>query len=206
MDMKRRWLWGSALLVWFLIWLNSQFPSDSRSVTIYCSHDRSHSQRILDRFEQETGIVVDAVFDTEATKTVGLTERIRSEQVRPRCDVHWSNEPLRAVLLAQDGHYEILPEGVGPGIDSRWRDEAGRWCGFAARARVVAIHPESLSSSEIPRSVEALADPKLLGKVVMADPRFGTTGSHLAILRTTLGPQRFRELLQGWKANRMQIV
>lgn len=204
--MIRRWIWGFALLVWLVIWLNSHFSTDARSVTIYCSHDRSHSQQILDRFEKETGIVVDAVFDTEATKTVGLTERIRSEQKRPRCDVHWSNEPLRAVQLAQEGHYDTLPEGAGPGIDSRWRDAGNLWCGFAARARVVAVHPESLASAAIPRSVKGLIDPSLSGKVVMADPRFGTTGSHLAILRVTLGAQRYRELLQGWKDNRIQIA
>ncbi len=181
-------------------------PDDVRSVTVYCSHDRSHSQKILDLFELETGIRVDAVYDTEATKTVGLAQRIRSEQKRPRCDVHWSNEPLRAVLLAQEGLYRSLPASAGSSIDARWRDPQNHWCGFAARARVVAIYPPSKTRVDVPDSVQQLADPGLLGKVVIADPRFGTTGSHLAILRTRIGPDRFRRLLESWKSNQIQIA
>ncbi len=179
---------------------------DLRSVTIYCSHDRVHSQQILQRFEEETGIRVEAVFDTEATKTVGLAQRIRGERDRPRCDVHWSNEPLRAELLAREGLYQALPDDAGEGIDARWRDPENLWCGFAARARVLAIQPGSELISDPPRSLKALSASQLHGKVVIADPRFGTTGTHLAIVRSQLGGEAYRELLMSWKRSGIQIA
>jgi iron(III) transport system substrate-binding protein len=195
----RWWLFGLVLIA-------GCSPDGVQSVTVYCSHDRSHSEKILDQFEQATGIRVDAIYDTEATKTVGLAQRIRSERKRPRCDVHWSNEPLRAVLLAQEGLYRSLPSSAGVAIGARWRDPQNLWCGFAARARAVAIFPPSATRVDAPDSVHQLADPGLLGKVVIADPRFGTTGSHLAILRARLGPDRFRRLLQSWKTNQIQVA
>ncbi|MGE4620204.1 MAG: extracellular solute-binding protein, partial [Planctomycetota bacterium] len=179
---------------------------DSPRVTIYCSHDRAHSEKILDLFEQETGIKVEAVFDTEATKTVGLAQRVRSEKARPRCDVHWSNEPLRAVRLAAEGLYQPLPEGAGEGIASSWRDPSGLWCGFAARARVLALAPASPASTEVPQSLDQLADERWRGRVAIADPRFGTTGSHLAIVRQRIGAPRYRELLESLRANQIEIV
>ncbi|MEC9477445.1 MAG: extracellular solute-binding protein [Planctomycetota bacterium] len=179
---------------------------NSRSVTIYCSHDRAHSEKILDLFEQETGIEVKAVYDSEATKTVGLAQRVRSERARPRCDVHWSNEPLHAERLAAEGLYDLLPDGAGEGIAQRWRDPDGKWCGFAARARVIALAVNSPVFDSPPSSIGDLAREELRGRVALADPRFGTTGSHLAILRSRLGPDRYRQLLRDLRLNEVQIV
>lgn len=194
------------IAVVLLLWLVGCGGEDTRSVTIYCSHDRAHSEKILDLFEQETGIEVDAVFDSEATKTVGLVQRVRSEKARPRCDVHWSNEPLHAERLATDGFYEVLPDGAGEGIAARWRDPAGRWCGFAARARVLALAAQTPVIDSPPKRLEDLASEHWRGRVVIADPRFGTTGSHLAIVRSRIGPERYRRLLENLRANDIQVV
>jgi iron(III) transport system substrate-binding protein len=192
-------------LLWLILLIGCT-GADSPRVTIYCSHDRAHSEKILDLFEQETGIKVEAVFDTEATKTVGLAQRIRSEKDRPRCDVHWSNEPLRAVRLATEGLYQPLPEGAGEGIGSSWRDPLRLWCGFAARARVLALAPATPASTDVPQSLGQLADERWRGRVAIADPRFGTTGSHLAIVRQRIGAPRYRELLESLRANQIEIV
>ncbi len=203
MDLMRALLLIKLLCLILLIGCTGQ---DSPRVTIYCSHDRAHSEKILDLFEQETGIKVEAVFDTEATKTVGLAQRVRSEKARPRCDVHWSNEPLRAVRLAAEGLYQPLPEEAGEGIASSWRDPSRLWCGFAARARVLALAPASPASMEEPQSLGQLADERWRGRVAIADPRFGTTGSHLAIVRQRIGASRYRELLESLRANQIEIV
>ncbi|MEE2889034.1 MAG: extracellular solute-binding protein [Planctomycetota bacterium] len=179
---------------------------DDRSVTIYCSHDRAHSQKILDLFEQETGIAVDAIFDTEATKTVGLAQRVRSEKARPRCDVHWSNEPLHAVRLAADGFYDVLPLDAGEGIPASWRDPDRLWCGFAGRVRVLALAAGTEASESPPTRLVDLAQKKWRGRVAIADPRFGTTASHLAIVRSRVGQQRYRQLLESLRANDVQMV
>lgn len=176
-------------------------------VTIYCAHDRAHAEKVLDLFEKETGIRVEAIFDTEASKTVGLAERLRAERDRPRCDVHWSNEPLRSVRLANEGIYRRMPEGIAPGIDSRWRDPEQRWCGFAGRVRALALAPDTPAlGSETPTSVRDLTREVWRGKVALADPRLGTTGTHMAILKWAWGEEEFRAWLSELQKNEIRVV
>jgi len=176
-------------------------------VTIYCAHDRAHAEKVLDLFEKETGIRVEAVFDTEASKTVGLAERLRAERQRPRCDVHWSNEPLRSVRLAREGIYRPLPQDIAPGIDSRWKDPSGLWCGFAGRVRALALAPESpAAESGAPGSVKELVQDRWRGKVAIADPRLGTTGTHMAILKWVWGEDEFLGWLDALKNNDVRVV
>jgi iron(III) transport system substrate-binding protein len=175
-------------------------------VTIYCAHDRAHAEQVLELFEKETGIRVEAVYDTEASKTVGLAERLRAERERPRCDVHWSNEPLRSVRLANEGLYRTLPENFAPGIDAMWRDPQNRWCGFAGRVRALALAPDSPAGKNPPNSVRDLTAEMWRGKVALADPRLGTTGSHMAILKWLWGEEDFQRWLDGLHANEVRVV
>ena len=53
-------------------------------LTVYTALDREFSAPILQAYEQQTGILVLPKFDVESTKTVGLTNLIIVEAVRPR--------------------------------------------------------------------------------------------------------------------------
>jgi len=43
------------------------------ALVVYCAHDAAFSEEILKAFEKKTGIKVEPRFDTEATKSLGLT-------------------------------------------------------------------------------------------------------------------------------------
>ena len=176
------------------------------TVVVYTSLDPVFSRTVLAEFEEETGIRVEAVFDTEATKTTGLIERIRRERERPICDVLWSNEPLRTIALAGDGHFAPYVSPHAASIDPAFRDADGLWTGFAARARVVAFDPDKIEQGALPRTLEDLTEPRFRGEVAIADPRFGTTGSHLAALLAAWGEARYRAYLEGLVANEVQVV
>ena len=49
-------------------------------VTVYTSQDQVYAEPILREFEQQTGISVRAVYDSEAVKTVGLVNRLIAEK------------------------------------------------------------------------------------------------------------------------------
>ena len=53
-------------------------PADSR-VVVYTALDDMYSRPILDRFAETTGIEVVPVYDTEASKTTGLVNRLIAE-------------------------------------------------------------------------------------------------------------------------------
>src|ERR671918_2414713 len=74
-----------------------------RTVTIYVSTDRVFSEPVLRAYEKRTGVRVNAVYDTEETKSTGLANRLIAEKPRPQADVFWSNEPVRTLVLKSRG-------------------------------------------------------------------------------------------------------
>ena len=74
-----------------------------QTVNVYVSTDRVFSEPILKTFEQRTGVRVNAVYDTEETKSTGLANRLLAERENPQADVFWSNEPVRTLVLKSRG-------------------------------------------------------------------------------------------------------
>ncbi|MEM9365333.1 MAG: extracellular solute-binding protein [Planctomycetota bacterium] len=161
-----------------------------RDVIVYCALDEEFAAPILNAFERkqdhETGVI--AKFDFESTKTVGLVNQILAEKASPRCDVFWNNEILHTVRLQTEG---LLQPHDWP-VPNDWPSDLiardGTWCGFAARARILIINTKLLPEKEDwPKRVGELADPKWQGNCALARPLFGTTATHWAVLRETLG-------------------
>ena len=163
--------------------------ADGRSVArgrvvVYVSADDVLAREVFAACSAATGITIDAVFDTEATKTTGLENRVRSERSRPRADIFWSSEGFSAVRMANDGLIAPFPSDFLPSWPSQYRDPSQRWLAFAARARVVAYVPRrgtpplalwgDFARSGVARGTKA--------SIAIADPRFGTTRSHFAAL------------------------
>jgi iron(III) transport system substrate-binding protein len=93
--------------------LSCEDRSDPRQVVLYCSVDQEVAEPVIARFEELTGIKVLARYDTEASKTVGLVQRIRAEAASPAADVFWSSEVFHTIRLAQEG---LLTPYRGEGI------------------------------------------------------------------------------------------
>lgn len=179
---------------------------DEAEVVVYTSVDQVYAREVFQRFTQQTGVRVLAVFDTEAGKTTGLYRRLLAESRRPRADVFWNGELTRTIQLAQAGLAEDLSDLVPPDLPSRWVDEGGRWVAFSLRARVIVYNTELLSPAQVPRTLRELTEERWRGKVVMANPLFGTTATHVAALYEALGEQAAEEFLRALKANEVRIV
>ncbi len=77
--------------------------------------DQEVAEPIIARFEKQSGIKVLARYDTEASKTVGLVQRLRAEAAAPAADVFWSGEIFHTIRLAREGLLEAYRgEGVPP--------------------------------------------------------------------------------------------
>jgi iron(III) transport system substrate-binding protein len=175
----------------------------SSDVTLYVALDQEHSEALVRRFEEESGLRVNARFDTEASKTVGLVSAIVSEKDRPRCDVFWNNELAHTVSLGQKGLLEPYASTAAAGIPAAFKAEDGTWTGFAARARILIVSTDKLGTdrSAWPTSIEAFADPKWKGRCAIARPLTGTTLTHFAALRFALGEERFGAWLDAIQDN-----
>lgn len=177
-----------------------------RQVVVYTALDRNFSEPILQEFTKRTGIEVLAQYDTESTKTVGLTNRIRAESTRPRCDVFWNNEIVNTLALKAEGLLAPCKPAEAANYPEMWRDPEGYWYGFAARARVILVNTKLVTDPAFPKSIHDLADPTWRGKTAIAKPLFGTTATHVACLYATLGEEKTTQYLDSLKQNDVQIL
>ena len=178
---------GIAILAVGLVFFYQQH---SDALVVYCAHDAVYSEEILNAFEQKTGINVEPRFDTEATKSLGLTNLIVREQDHPRCDVFWNNQTLGTAALKEQGLLEAYQGDGYRRIPDRFKDPEGYWSGFAARLRVYITNTNSMNASQ--ESIEQ----KLAGSltdVAIAKPLYGTTLTHFTVLCDAWGMKRLKE-------------
>jgi len=188
---------GAAIVLSIVLSTGCVRRSES-DVVVYSALDREFAFPILASFERSTdgGTKVIAKYDVESTKTIGLVNLIIAEGESPNCDLFWNNEIMHTVRLQKLGLLEPREWAVEPGYPSSMVASDGTWCGFAARARVLLVNTELLSDpSEYPQSVSELTDPRWSKKCAMARPLFGTTATHFAVLRETLGHDATIEML-----------
>lgn len=175
-------------------------------VIIYTSVDQEFSEPILKQFEKQTSILVKAVYDAEASKTVGLERRLLSEKSRPRADVFWNSEYLRTFkLAASDILMPYTPE-ASKSIPDTYSGPARLWAGFGIRARVFIVNNELVQKNKVPEKLFDLIDPKWKSKVAIAKPYFGTTSTHFAALYAKMGGQKYIDFLKALKANDVAIL
>lgn len=175
-------------------------------VVVYTSEDQVFSEPILKDLEKTAGVRVRAVYDTEETKSAGVALRLVAERDHPQADVFWANEPLRAVMLQQQGVLAPYRSPAADDIPARYTDPGGYWTGFAARARVIVYNTGQVKAAEAPASVRDLADPRWKGRAGLANPLFGTTTAQVAALFVLWGDPAARKFLEDVKANGVRIV
>lgn len=176
---------------------------DRSEVVVYTSLDRPHSAPIFEAFTKATGITVKAVYDTEASKTVGLFHRLLAERKYPRADVFWNSEVLRTIKLKQEGLLIPYASPDAEGIPKSYKDPEHYWTGFAARARVIFYHKNQISDP--PTRIGDLIAEKWKGQVALANPLFGTTNTQFALLTAQEGPKTVIAFCQALKSNDVVI-
>lgn len=181
-------------------------PAADRMVTVYVSTDRVFSEPVLREYEKRSGVKVNAVYDTEETKSTGLANRLIAEKPRPQADVFWSNEPVRTLVLKSRKVLAPYRSPSAEGIPAALVDPDGYWTGFSARMRVIAYNTALVRPDEAPQSIFDLTGPKWRGQVAMADPRFGSTSFHVAALYALAGDEKMDDFFRRLKANGVKVV
>lgn len=179
----------------------SKSSSGPPEVVVYTALDQEFSRPIFEKFTADTGIVVKVVYDTESTKTVGLTTRILGEAKRPRCDLFWNNEILNTERLERAGLLRAYNSPVGAEYPASARSPKGLWYGFAARARVLVVNTNQVPEERRPKSIRDLVDPQWYERCGIAKPLFGTTATHAACLFAAWGDDKAKEFFREVKRN-----
>ena len=175
-----------------------------REVTIYTSVDQVYSEPVLRAFEAETGIRVNALYDAEAAKTVGLVNRLIAEKEAPLADVFWNGEFSQTLALKEEG--VLAPYAAPPAADlpALFVDPEGFWTAFGGRARVLFVNTDMMAEADWPRSIFDL--PARARELALANPLFGSTATHAAALAAALGPEEALGYFEALKAGGARVV
>lgn len=180
--------------------------SDSGEVVVYASIDDVFARPICEKFERDTGIKVQLVPDTEETKSTGLLNRLIAEKERPRADVFWSGDPVRAAILKSKGVSAPYQSSAAEGLPMAFSDADHHWISFSARARVLIYNKDLVADDQKPTSIHDLAAPRFKGKACLANPLFGTTSMHAAALFQSLGDDEAKKFFQSLVNNEIIIL
>ena len=175
--------------LWLVLKPSVDHSESKTSVIVYAAQDQVYAEPILKDFEKQTGIKVRAVYDSEATKTVAIANRLLAERKHPQCDVYWGNEELRTRQLASK---EVFRETNG-------------WAAFGYRTRRIVVSAADTSTLE-PASLIELTNPAYRGQVAIAYPLFGSTATHLLALRQHWGHAAWESWCRALAANKPLLV
>ncbi len=185
-----------------VVWRSATTAPMVPAVIVYVSEDQVFSEPILRDFENETGIKVKAVYDTEEAKSTGAMNRLIAEKNNPQADVYWANEPIRAEVLKQKGITDSYVSLNAMDIPAVFKDPDGYWTGFSARARVLIVNK---AVEDKPDTIMAYTDPRWKGKSVITNPLFGTTTAEIAALFTIWGDERAGQFMASLKRNSVAV-
>ena len=194
------------ITLFFIALIISSCTNNANEVIVYTTVDQVFSEPILKNFEKETGIIVKAVYDTEETKSSGVLNRLIAEKDNPQCDVFWSGDPVRTIVLKNKGISTAYEPKVAKDINQVFKDPENQWTGFSARARVLIYNKSFMKEKDVPKSILELTDEKYKGQFTMANPLFGTTTFHVAALFTVLGDEKAKQFLSDLKSNGLVIA
>jgi len=180
--------------------------NSKKEVIVYTTVDQIFSEPILKDFEKETGIIVKAVYDTEETKSTGVMNRIIAEKDNPQCDLFWSGDPMRTIVLKNKGILATYQSKNASDIKDVFKDKDGYWTGFSARARVLVYNKSMVDDYDVPQSIMDLTNMEYKGKVAIANPLFGTTTFHIAAIFNILGDSVAKQLMAALKDNEVVIA
>ncbi|MBM81606.1 MAG: ABC transporter substrate-binding protein [Planctomycetaceae bacterium] len=173
------------------------------ALVVYCAHDSVFSERVLRKFEQDTGIKLKIRFDTEATKSLGLVNQLVREKDHPRCDVFWNNQVLGTMQIQEQG---ILLPYQGSGFDripDGLKDPDGHWVGFGARLRVYIVNTDKMEATE---AAVAEAEKGNLSRMAIAKPLYGTTLSHFSLMWQQRGEAGMKKWHADLRKRDVQVV
>ena len=201
---KKLFIFTTVLSV--LLTLLSSCSLNTKTVVIYTSVDQVYSEKIFKAFEKKTGIKVKAVYDIEASKSVGLANRLIAEKEKPQADVFWNGEILQTLDLKEKGILEKADINEAKNLPITFVDQEGYWYGFGGRARVLIVNKALISLESCPKTLRELATSSYIKQTGLAYPIFGTTSTHCAALYTIWGDDKAKEYFTVLKNSGISIL
>lgn len=150
---------------------------------------------LFERFTKETGIAVELRY---GQSTQELATRLAAEGAQTEADIFFAQDSGYLGALAAAGHLRALSPAIVELTPAEYRDAKGMWVPTSGRARVLAYSPERVKAEDLPKTLDALADPKWKGRIGWA-PQNASFQAHVSALRHLWGEEQTRTWLERMK-------
>ena len=177
--------------------LHQNTSVERRQVNVYSARKEALIFPVLERFTEETGIVVNLLTgDADA-----LISRIANEGELGSADILITTDIGRLVRAKQQGLTKAISSDVlNQHIPSHLRDPAGHWFGLTTRARPIMYSTANVKSEEL-GDLEDISDEKWRGKVCVRSSSNIYNQSLIAALIIQEGEALSLDFVKGLVAN-----
>jgi iron(III) transport system substrate-binding protein len=166
-------------------------------LNLYTARHYSTDEALYTNFTKQTGIKVNRIEGGEDA----LFERIKAEGANSPADVFITVDVGRIWRAEQAGIFApVRSKVLESRIPAAYRDPAGNWFGFSARARLIAYNKSLVKPGEI-KNYEDLAEPKWKGKVCVRSSTHPYQLSLMSSMVSHLGEARAERWVRGLKNN-----
>ena len=168
----------------------------AEEVNVYSYRKPQLIKPMFDRFTEETGIRVNAVFAEK-----GMLERLKSEGRNSPADLIFTVDIGRLTDFKEAGLTQAVDsEKIEQGIPSGVRDTENHWFGLTSRARIIVASKDRVTEGEI-SSYEDLADAKWQGRVCTRSGKHPYNIALIAMMMDHHGVEKAEDWLAGVKKN-----
>lgn len=172
----------------------------SADLVVYVGRNEDHVRPLVELFEAETGLVVDARYGS----TGELATTILQEGEASPADLFFTQDPAYMGAVSEAGLLAALPADILDAVPDGLTGADDDWVGVTARRRVLAYDPARTPESQLPASVFDLTAPEWTGRVGLA-PTHSSFVSFVAALVAMHGEDEALAWLEGIAANDPQI-
>lgn len=169
---------------------------EKTTLTVYSGRGESLVGNLFKRIPEDAPFAVEVQYG----KTAEMVTRLISEGDQTPADVIFAQDSGHLGALGERGLLAELPQSILDAVDPAFRSEEGQWVGTSGRLRVLVYDTTKVKEADLPKSLEALADPKWKGKLGWA-PTNGSLHAHVSALRYVWGEDKTRSWLKAIQAN-----
>jgi iron(III) transport system substrate-binding protein len=138
--------------------------SGKPSIVLYNGQHAQLTHALVAAFEKQSGIAV----RMRTNDSVVLADQILQEGSASPADVYISENSPELMTLEQHELLAKLSRSILDQVPARDNSPTGAWLGMALRVSSLAYDPARLTSSQLPKSILDLAQPRWKGKIGIA--------------------------------------
>ncbi len=171
------------------------------ALVVYSARNENFVDDLLNKFEEDTGIQVQALHGGET-----IVNRVKEEANNVQADVFISNDIGALEHLRIDGLLEPIERDDFGGIEEQYRGEDNSWIALSARTRVLMYNKDLITEEEMPKNIWDLTDPQYQDEFAITRGGNGGMIGHVSALRNEWGDEQTMEWIEGVKDNAGAIL